>query len=162
MRLACATLVALFACGCGLVANGITRRVPVRSQPAGAEVWVDGVYAGVTPIRVLLDPDGAHQIEVRLAGHAPEIVVVESHLSAIYLAADIVLTAGVGIVLDAISDGWDVPDPEVVHVALERLPPGSPMPPPRPARRAEPRVAPPVTEPEGTPPTPEGYGRHGT
>ncbi|MCC2658467.1 MAG: hypothetical protein K0Q76_3575 [Panacagrimonas sp.] len=43
--------------------------VTLRSQPAGAEIRVDGQPAGVTPQTLELG-EGAHALELRLAGHA--------------------------------------------------------------------------------------------
>jgi formylglycine-generating enzyme required for sulfatase activity len=44
--------------------------VDVRSEPPGAEIWVDGQQAGVTPSRLTLSAL-SHDIEVRLDGYAP-------------------------------------------------------------------------------------------
>lgn len=109
---------ALFLSGCGLLANGTTRRVPVRSEPTGAEVWVDGVYAGLTPLRVTIDPDQVHLLEVRAPGHGAQRYRVESHVAAAYVVVDILFTALVGLVVDAVTDGWKVPDPEHLDVRL--------------------------------------------
>lgn len=109
----------LLSSGCGLLANGTTRRVPVSTQPAGAEVWVDGVYAGLTPLRVAVDPDRMHLIEVRAAGYQPQRFRVESTIRAGYVILDILFTALVGLVVDAVTDGWKVPDPERLRVRLE-------------------------------------------
>src|SRR5579859_5729985 len=52
-------------------ARGSTASVPLQllSQPAGAEVWVDGRAHGQTPVDVLVDP-GAHDVLLR----APDVV----------------------------------------------------------------------------------------
>jgi hypothetical protein len=45
-------------------------RVRVESTPPGAEVFVDGARAGVTPLELSVRP-GAHRIEVEIAGMFP-------------------------------------------------------------------------------------------
>ena len=42
----------------------------VRSDPSGAQVYLDGDYLGRTPLIVSVSP-GRHQVEVRKAGYAP-------------------------------------------------------------------------------------------
>ncbi len=41
----------------------------VRSEPPGAEVWLDGVRRGITPTTVAGLPPGVHQIRLRLPGY---------------------------------------------------------------------------------------------
>lgn len=45
-------------------------RYRLSSEPNGAEVVVDGVAAGRTPLEMVLTP-GAHHVELRAEGHAP-------------------------------------------------------------------------------------------
>jgi hypothetical protein len=52
--------------------------VPVRTQPAGATVTVDGErVAGLTPLEVALDPASEHRVGLSLEGHASREVRVE-------------------------------------------------------------------------------------
>jgi len=45
---------------------------PVRSQPPGAAVALDGErVAGVTPLEVALDPESEHTLRISLGGHVP-------------------------------------------------------------------------------------------
>jgi len=54
-------------------AEGAT--LEVRSDPSGAQVYVDGEYLGRTPLVAGVAP-GRHQVEVRLAGYEPYRVSV--------------------------------------------------------------------------------------
>jgi hypothetical protein len=52
--------------------------VPVRTQPPGAAVTVDGArVAGLTPLEVTLDPAADHRVAVSLDGHVGQEVRVE-------------------------------------------------------------------------------------
>jgi len=54
-----------------------TRALPVRTQPPGATVTLDGAaVAGTTPIELKLDPEVEHKVALALDGHAP----VEVHV----------------------------------------------------------------------------------
>lgn len=46
--------------------------VNVRSEPAGAEVFVDGERVGRTPLRIQVDRDTDHLVFLKLEGHLPE------------------------------------------------------------------------------------------
>jgi hypothetical protein len=50
-------------------AQGAFGSIDVTSEPAGAEAYVDGAFAGFTPLRFGTRP-GRHEVEVRLAGYA--------------------------------------------------------------------------------------------
>jgi hypothetical protein len=53
------------------------RLVPVRTQPPGAAVTVDGEkVAGLTPLEVDLNPEGEHRVGVSLDGHVSQEVRV--------------------------------------------------------------------------------------
>ena len=43
-------------------------RVPVVSDPAGAEVYIDGIFSGITPFIATVEPE-AHLVEAYLDGH---------------------------------------------------------------------------------------------
>ena len=106
--------------GCGLVANGTTRYVPARSHPPGAEVWVDGELVGHTPVRIEVDPDREHRVKIRAAGYEEQVFAVRSRVSVVFIVFDVLLTGGVGLIIDALTDGWDVPEIDSLEVDLER------------------------------------------
>lgn len=57
-------LAALAASGC------VHRALIVESEPPGAEVWIDGELAGLTPVRTPFSHYGAREIAVVKGGHA--------------------------------------------------------------------------------------------
>jgi Protein kinase domain/PEGA domain len=66
------------------------RLVPVRTQPPGAAVTVDGAkVAGLTPLEISLDPAGEHRVSLSLDGHVGQEVRVEKGASP--AAIDVVL-----------------------------------------------------------------------
>jgi hypothetical protein len=48
-------------------AAGLTARCSIRSNPTGAEIAIDGKYAGNTPSTIVLS-GGNHEVVVSLAG----------------------------------------------------------------------------------------------
>jgi hypothetical protein len=59
---------------------GESGTLAVRSDPPGAEVYVDGILQGTTPVDLTGVPAGTHTLELRKAGYAPinESIEVEA------------------------------------------------------------------------------------
>ncbi|RZL67101.1 MAG: PEGA domain-containing protein, partial [Rhodococcus sp. (in: high G+C Gram-positive bacteria)] len=64
--LVCALLVGP---GCATIVKGTNQRIPVASEPASADVLVDGTFAGKTPTAVLLKRKNDHLITVKKDGY---------------------------------------------------------------------------------------------
>jgi len=117
-----AALVALATSGCGLLVHGTRSEVPVRSDPSGAEVWVDGRLVGETPLRLRLKSSRDHTVELRRPGYASQTYRLEAHVEAAFVILDIALTGVVGVVVDAATRGWNQLRPYALDVRLARLP----------------------------------------
>jgi len=55
--------------------------VAVRSEPAAAQIFVDGELEGETPARLALPRESDHSVYVKKEGYRPELVVVHSNRS---------------------------------------------------------------------------------
>jgi len=58
------------------VNRGRVARAELRSLPAGASVWLDGVFRGISPVQVKDLPPGLHFVALRLDGYKPTQVKV--------------------------------------------------------------------------------------
>ena len=47
-------------------------RLEIESNPAGVEVFIDGLLLGITPVRIPVQP-GDHRVELRIDGHQTQI-----------------------------------------------------------------------------------------
>lgn len=67
-------LIALFAfqSGCASVVGGRKQAVNVRSNPAGARVYIDGEGSGVTPFTVDLSHKKKHEFKYVMPGYQTE------------------------------------------------------------------------------------------
>ena len=80
---------------CATMFNGSTQSVPVDSRPARAEVFVDGVSVGFTPIELELPRSRDATIEVRLGDQVRSFVLVSEAQGAM-VALDLVPVAAAG------------------------------------------------------------------
>ena len=47
-------------------------RLEIESNPTGAEVFIDGLLLGITPVRIPVEP-GDHRVELRIDGHQTQV-----------------------------------------------------------------------------------------
>ena len=64
------TVLALFLLsGCATFEEGANQEVNVASFPAGAEIFIDGEPAGITPATLTISRKVAHEVQVQKAGY---------------------------------------------------------------------------------------------
>ena len=119
---AIALLVALglLASGCGAILNDRYDPLAVTSEPEGAQVRVNGVPMGHTPVVLQLDSRMNHTVVVNLDGYDETGAIVTSGLGAGWLVLDIFLTGLIGIVVDAVTGAWNELDADGLHFDLGR------------------------------------------
>lgn len=72
-RFACLAA-ALALSGCAAYQN-----VGIESDPPGAQIYLDGKLAGVTPLELQVGRDSAHTVYLKKEGYKPELVVLDKH-----------------------------------------------------------------------------------
>ena len=68
-----------------------TQTVPVFSDPSGAEVTVDGISKGQTPVSLVLERNKDHMVVVAKEGYKPVAIAVSKNLNPQDLAVKSVL-----------------------------------------------------------------------
>lgn len=100
--------IALLGClpGCAAIFKGNSDRVLLNTYPQGAYAWVDGIYAGQTPVRLRLTSDTDHQVVFRMQGYADQPVMISHEVGAGWVILDVLLTFLVGVIVDAATGAW--------------------------------------------------------
>jgi hypothetical protein len=104
---------------CGALFNGGPANVTVNSNPAGAEVWVDGTNRGVTPATLQLAKNQNHTVTLRRPGYQETTVNLTKKVSATYVILD-VLGGLIPIIIDAATGSWYVLNTDEVNVDLQQ------------------------------------------
>ena len=81
--------------GCATLFSSQPQAVPVSSQPAGAEVFVNGELMGRTPVTLTLDARQGYEVTLRLGGEE-KIVILKSEVDNLYVALDVLPAVGLG------------------------------------------------------------------
>ena len=83
-------------------------QVRINSAPAGANVYVNGDFVGVTPIKLKLKNDNQfYTIEFRKDGYLPRTYTLEKHIGGIWFVLDM-LAGSFQIAIDDVSANWFV------------------------------------------------------
>ena len=127
-RCACIlSLIAIVAAapGCATLVSGSQRSINVNSEPAGAEVLLNGMPVGRTPAVVNLTSNGASNLEVRLPGYQSQYVPMQRVFNNATLGNLCLLPLGllpglVGFAVDAATGSMYSLTPDQVNVSLQK------------------------------------------
>ena len=110
--IACAAL-----SNCATVFNDREPLVDIDSQPAGADVYVDGEYLGTTPVQVELSVHREHTIVFRKDGFDDRTFRLSNEVGALWIVLDVV-TGLIPLIVDAATGNWLELGDETVDVVL--------------------------------------------
>ena len=74
-------LSSVYLCGCATILNGTSQKIPVSSEPAGAEVTVDSKNVYTTPVKLRLERRRDHALVFTKSGFDTQTVNVMHVLS---------------------------------------------------------------------------------
>jgi len=117
-------LLGVFLCGCATIIHGTTQKIHVSSEPSGADVQEDSIKLGQTPVSVTLKRKSDHVLIISKKGYQTEQRVI-MHVIHGAVAGNIIVGGLIGWGVDAVSGGQYRLVPEMVHVVLKPLEPGS-------------------------------------
>ena len=117
-RLALGLAVPLALSACGTIIQGTKQQVSISSAPTGAEVTVDNVPLGKTPVVGDLKRKDHHLVRITLDGYQPHEIALARSVSG-WVAGNIVFGGIIGLAVDAITGGMYKLTPDQVLTALE-------------------------------------------
>ena len=104
---------------CATVFNDQEPLVGIGSQPAGAEVYVNGEYVGATPVQVELSVHREHTIVFRKEGFDDRTFRLSNEVGVLWIVLDVV-TGLIPLIVDAATGNWLELSDETVDVVLTR------------------------------------------
>lgn len=111
----------LFFSSCGTMMNGITQKVKVDSSPSYADLYVDGVFIGKTPIAVELARRDNHILQIQEEGYEPFCLHITKYASKwAYIDAAL---GPLTILFDAGSGGAFKLKPNHILCSMRAMPP---------------------------------------
>lgn len=125
--LSCLFILALFlsSYGCATIINGTTQKIPVSSEPSGANCVVVGdTTKYTTPCKVELARKSDHVLKLEKEGYDPATVEIKHVLSGA-VAGNILLGGLIGWGVDAATGSQNRLIPETVHISLKASSPST-------------------------------------
>lgn len=115
-----ALMVAMLACGgCATVVRGERQAIKFRTEPAGAQVEIDG-RTYTTPAKVELKRSGEYRVTVSKAGYRTVVFPMKAQWDAMSLGNMLIPGGSIGIVADTLKGA----DKAFYQVAVIQLPEG--------------------------------------
>lgn len=108
-----------FLAGCASIMHGTTQQIAVSSSPTGAQVSVNGMQHGITPVIADLKRKDGHIIKVTLDGYQPFEMGLTRSTSG-WVWGNIVFGGIIGLAVDAMTGGLYKLAPEQVSAQLQR------------------------------------------
>jgi hypothetical protein len=105
---------------CATIMRGDHRDVRFNSDPPGADVYIDGILFGRTPIVLQLKAGQSCVAEFRKEGYRTEIRQIKSRIKAEWLILDVIFGT-VPVIVDAITGSWSDFNPNYFNVAIEKI-----------------------------------------
>lgn len=105
--------------GCASIMHGTSQQVAVSSSPTGAQVTVNGIALGTTPVLADLKRKDNHVVRVSLDGYAPFEMALTRSTSG-WVWGNLVFGGLPGLAVDAITGGLYKLSPEQVSAQLAR------------------------------------------
>jgi hypothetical protein len=104
---------------CATIFKGTNQEVAFRSDPQKAEVWVNGLKIGETPVSIKLESKKTYQIEFRKEGYKAVQKTISNHVGAGWVILDVVCGL-VPVIVDAATGAWYSLDQKNVDAVMER------------------------------------------
>ena len=108
----------IFLSNCATIFKGTTTDVNFKSDPTGAEVYVNGQKMGTTPVELKLESKNTYNIEFKKEGYESKIYNITNHVGPNWVILD-VLCGLVPVVVDAATGSWYYLDQDSINVMME-------------------------------------------
>jgi len=119
IKILCVALICIYLSSCALIFKGTKEEVTFGSDPQRAEVYVNGIKMGETPLALKLVTKDTYVIEFKLEGYKSKTVQINNKVGAGWIVLDI-LAGLVPIVIDAATGAWYSLDQKNVNAVLEK------------------------------------------
>jgi hypothetical protein len=113
---------ALFNTSCALIFKGTKEEVNFGSDPQRAEVWINGIKMGETPMSLKLESKKTYTVEFRKEGYEPVVKTITNKVGAGWIILDI-LGGLVPVIVDAATGAWYHLDQKNVNAILRNQQP---------------------------------------
>ena len=117
MKAAFVVALASLTAGCATLFGDPLKTVAMASEPSEAEVWVNGLLLGTTPISLDLANTENHAVVFRKVGHRSVTCLLHAKVGAGWVVLD-VLAGVIPVIVDAATGAWKGIEQDACNVVL--------------------------------------------
>jgi hypothetical protein len=111
----------LISTNCATIIHSTTQNIDIRSDPADAEIWIDGAkLVETTPTTLTLERKNAYFVKIIKGGYEPTEIKIERKTSG-WIIGNILLGGLIGCGIDFLSGGAYDLTPESLDVNLTKI-----------------------------------------
>jgi hypothetical protein len=110
-------LALLLLTGCATLFKGTNEKVNMQSSPIQADVYVNGLLMGRTPLQLNLAARKSYTIEFRAEGYQPRVYHINNRVGAGWVLLDVLLGL-VPVIVDAATGAWYYLDQKNIDAVL--------------------------------------------
>jgi hypothetical protein len=96
--------------------------VTISVQPDSSRIYTNGQFMGYSPLHIEIESAVPQLLEVKHDGYEPQRMVLKTGITPLWITADILLTAGIGALIDYTTGKWNQFTPSVIIMDLSKLP----------------------------------------
>lgn len=105
---------------CATLFNGADQQINITSQPINAQIFVDEIEWGKTPMIVTLSRKDNHIIRIEIEGYEPTIVPLKRKTSNWFMG-NCLFGGLIGMGIDALTGGMYILQPEEVNTTMKHV-----------------------------------------
>lgn len=102
---------------CATIMHGTRQSVGIASNPSNANIWVDGIYVGNSPLIVEMSRKDNHYVTIQLDGYLPYQATFSRQMS-YWVLGNFIFGGIIGLAIDAISGGIYMLTPDQIQAEL--------------------------------------------
>lgn len=104
---------------CAAIFKGTNDSINFKSKPAGAKVYLNGEYAGDTPLHIKLKASKSYIVEIKKDGYNSCTYHLNSEISAGWIILDVICGL-VPVAIDAVTGSWYYLEPGYLNCDMEK------------------------------------------
>nr|WP_319570949.1 PEGA domain-containing protein [uncultured Draconibacterium sp.] len=116
--LALSVVAALLFSSCATIISGSRQNITISSTPSSADVYINGVDVGKTPVEKNLKRNQEYNVLIQLEGYQPYETLLTKEFNAWYIG-NILIGGLIGLIIDPITGAIYKLTPEDLHAHLD-------------------------------------------
>jgi len=104
--------------GCATLFAPDNHEVQIDSEPQGADIYIDGVKTGKTPMETNLKPDKSYMVEFRKDGFQKTTIILDTKVKISWVVLDVFFGL-IPVVVDFATGAWNEFDNPYIDVELK-------------------------------------------